>query len=105
MEALLDELLEGVPGQELGDEVPGFPDGVDDPDSGSNEQDDEGQHHIEAEVAKAAKRSLAYSLALPAVTESGSRCLTILSRKGISHLQVAHSRHDLLDMPSTAQTA
>ena len=75
MEALLDELLEGVPGQELGDEVPGFPDGVDDPDSGSNEQDDEGQHHIEAEVAKAAKRSLAYSLAVPAVTESGSRCL------------------------------
>ena len=54
VEAPFDELLERVSREELGDEVPRLPDGVEDADRRRDEQEDEGQHNVEAEVAQTA---------------------------------------------------
>lgn len=54
VEGALDELLEGLAGEELGNEVARLPDGVENAHGGRDDQDDEGEHHVEAEVAQAA---------------------------------------------------
>lgn len=54
VEGALNELLEGLAGQELRDEVARLPDGVEDAHGGRNDQDDECEHHIEPEVAQTA---------------------------------------------------
>ena len=54
VEGALNELLEGFAGQKFCDEVTRLPDGVEDAHSGRDDQDDEGEHHIEAEVAQTA---------------------------------------------------
>lgn len=54
MEALLDELLEGVTREDLCKQITRFPDWQENTNGRSQDEEDERQDHIEAEVAQAA---------------------------------------------------